>query len=364
MGSDAGIPAANPLGSSLSCLPLLHRLIPGTKKHAAILKNDGLGDIILFLPYAAALHEMLGCRGYRVSMIVREPWAELVRRAGCADRVIVQPSYRSTLQWLSFRCCFWLRYCFDFIVEGVCEAHDITDCCHPKTRVNIFMDEKWKAPESPGTCSIDVSGLTIRERYAKLLEACGAEREVPPFDFSKLCDPVPAEWTSCPFIAVCAEASDPRRCWEKEKFVALTRHLSEKFHKRIVFIGHDRRRAQEIIDGADPRGDLLNLCGETTIFQLFTLVSRAEFTVSCETGTAHAAAACGSRCFIICGKGDHGIFVPYPAGVEGERVFSIFSKIPCRNCNWKDPRCAELPTYKCIAELSAEEVTQIIADHA
>ena len=89
--SDAGVPAANPWGGLLSRLPLLCRLLPGRKKHAVILKNDGLGDIILFLPYAAALRKALGSRGCRVSMIVREPWAEFVKRSGCVDRVIVQP---------------------------------------------------------------------------------------------------------------------------------------------------------------------------------------------------------------------------------------------------------------------------------
>ena len=56
MSSDAGVPAADPVGRLLSCIPLLRRLIPGAKKHAVILKKDGLGDIILFFPYAAALH--------------------------------------------------------------------------------------------------------------------------------------------------------------------------------------------------------------------------------------------------------------------------------------------------------------------
>ena len=355
--------AVSAIGSFVSRLPLLGRLFPGRKKHLAILKNDGLGDIILFLPYAAALHEAFAARGWRISMIVRSPWSDLVRRAGCADRIIVQPPYRDPLQWLCFRLSFWTSHCFDSIVEAVCEAHDITDCCHPKTRVNIYLDEIWRAPERPDTRSIDVRGMTIRERYAAVLEACGVDSEVPPFDFSKLSDPVPAEWTDRPFIAVCAETSDPRRCWEMEKFSELTRRLGEKFRRRIVFIGSDRERAQRIIDASRSPCDMLNLCGKTTVFQLFTLASRAEFLVSCETGTAHVATACGTRCFIICGKGDHGFFVPYPEGVEGRSVFSIFADGSCRGCNWKDPECGKLAVYKCVADISVAQVERVIAEN-
>ena len=355
--------AGSALGAFVSRLPLLGRLFPRRKKHLVILKNDGLGDIILFLPYAAALHRAFAARGWRISMIVRSPWAELVRRAGCVDRIIVQPTYRNTLQWLCFRLSFWASHCFDFIVEAVCEAHDITDCCHPKARVNIYLDEMWKAPERTGTRSIDVRGMTIRERYAAVLEACGADLEVPPFDFSKFFDPVPEEWTERPFIAVCAETSDPRRCWEIEKFSELTRRLGGKFRRRIVFIGSDRERAQQIIDASDSSCEMVNLCGKTTVFQLFTLASRAEFMVSCDTGSAHIAAACGTRCFIICGRGEYGVFVPYPEGIEGRNVFSIFADGSCRNCNWKDVECGKLAAYKCVADITVAQVERVIADN-
>ena len=355
--------AVSELGALVSRLSLIRRLFPGVRKHLAVLKNDGLGDIILFLPYAAALHRAFKAGNWRVSMIVRRPWAELVRRAGCADRIIVQPPYRNALQWLWFRSSFWASHCFDFIVEGVCEAHDLTDCCRPERRVNIFLDERWKAPERPGTRSIDVRGMTIRERYAAMLEACGVAPEVAPFDFSKLSDPVPKEWTERPFIAVCADAGDPRRCWEVEKFSELTRRLGEKFRRRIVFVGSDRERARRIIDGAGAGIDTVNLCGRTTVFQLFTLASQAEFTVSCETGTAHIAAACGTLVFIISGRGDMGFFVPYPEGIEGKNVFSVFADGACRNCNWKDPECGKLAVYKCVADITVAQVERVIEEN-
>ena len=351
------------LGSLLSLLPLTGRLVPGRRRRLAILKNDGLGDIILFLPYAAALHRAFAAGGYEVSLIVRSPWAEFVRRAGCADRVIVQPPYRNAFQWLGFRLGFWARHCFDNIVEAVCEAHDVTDCCHPKERVNIYLDPRWKSPDSPGTRSFDVSGMTIRERYAVLLEACGIDRDVPSLDYSVFADPVPAAWIEGPFIAFCADSSDPRRCWEKEKFAALGNWLWKRCRKRLLFIGSDRERAQGIIAALDPEVEAADLCGETTLFQLFTLVGQAEFLVSGDTGTAHAGAACGTRSFVICGRGEYGTFVPYPPEIEGKRFFSVFSEKPCRRCYWRDPACAKLPVYECISSISVEQVKQVIETH-
>jgi ADP-heptose:LPS heptosyltransferase len=205
--------------------------------------------------------------------------------------------------------------------------------------------------------------MTIRERYAVLLEACGIGTEVPPFDYSVFADPVPEAWVEKPFIAFCADSSDPRRCWEKEKFAALGNWLWKRYRKRLLFVGSDRNRAEEIIGALDPEVEAADHCGETTLFQLFTLVGKAEFLVSGDTGTAHAAAACGTLCFAVCGRGEYGTFVPYPPEIEGKRFFSIFSEEPCRRCYWRDPDCGKLPVYKCIGSISADQVKQVIEAH-
>lgn len=354
--------AVRAAGSLAACIPLFARLIPGRRPHLAILKNDGLGDIILFLPFASVLYREFKARGYRVSMIVREPWAELVRRAGIADRVVVQPPYRNALQWLLFRFSFWISNCFDVVIEGVCRAHDLTDCCRPRERIDIYLDPAWRS-SAPRTRSFDVSGLTIRERYALLLRACGISAAAPEPDCGALADPVPAEWVAEPFIALCADASDPRRCWPEENFADVAGWLWERYRKRIVFVGSDRGRAEAVAAAMPKAAATANLCGKTTLFQLFALLEAAEFVVSGETGTVHAAAACGARAFAVCGRGDLGTFIPYPEGVEGKTFFSIYAAGECRACNWRGEKCSRLPVYECVAAVSPAAVKRAIEAH-
>ena len=89
---------------------------------------------------------------------------------------------------------------------------------------------------------------------------------------------------------------------------------------------------------------------------MFSIVRKASFLISNETGTAHAGVLVGTRTFIICGKGHYGMFVPYGPEKEGSLVFSIFSPDPCANCNWLNEDCRKRGTYKCISDISVEQV--------
>ena len=346
------------IGKIINSFSALVRLLPFYRKKVLILKNDGLGDLIIFLPFAAQLRRYYNGSGYEVCLMVREPWKDLAQCAQCADRIIVQPSYRNAIQWGCFRLIFWLRSVFDIIVEGVCEAHDITDCCSCQKRVNIFLDGKWQN-HSANTVSCNVSGMTIHERYKKVLELCGTGSLPAEGDFSFIGKPLPEMDLSSPYILICPDSNDPRKCWEEEKFAELIRRIRKESGKRIILTGLDSQKSRSLISLCGDAGCISDLCGKIDLFQLFTLVRQCDLLISSDTGTAHIGAALKRPTVVICGRGEYGTFFPYPTSAEGKYVFSVFSETPCRKCFWRDEACLKLPTYKCLAEISVDSVWRV-----
>ena len=343
------------VGKIINRISSLVKYLPFYRKKVLILKNDGLGDLIIFLPFIAQLRRHYNNSGYEVYLMVREPWKELAQSAQCADRIIVQPAYRNAVQWGCFRLIFWIRYVFDIIVEGVCEAHDITDRCHCQKRLNIFLDTKWQN-RSANTVSSNVSGMTIHERYNKIMELCGADCVSGEADFSLVEKDLPEMDLSSPYILICPDSNDSRKCWEEHKFAELIRRIRKESSKRIILTGLDSKKSRSLLALCDGADNISDLCGKIDLFQLFTLVRHCDLLISSDTGTAHIGAALKRRTVVICGRGEYGTFFPYPAFAEGKYVFSVFSETPCKKCFWRDEACLNLPTYRCLAEISVDTV--------
>ena len=350
------------IGKIINRISASVKWLPFYRKKVLILKNDGLGDLIIFLPFIAQLRRYYNESGYEVCLMVREPWKELAQRSQCADRIIVQPAYRNAIQWGCFRLIFWLRYVFDIIVEGVCEAHDITDSCSCQKRINIFLDAKWQN-HSANTVSCDVSGMTIHERYSKVMELCGARSLAAEPDFSFLEKALPEMDLSSPYILICPDSNDPRKCWEETKFAELIRRIRKISRKRIILTGLDRDKSRSLLSLCANEGNISDLCGKIDLFQLFTLVRNCDLLISSDTGTAHIGAALKRPSVVICGRGEYGTFFPYPASAEGKYVFSVFSETPCRKCFWRDETCLKLSTYKCLSEISVDTVWNVCQTH-
>ena len=345
---------------TLICLknPLL-RLLPGVRRNVMVMKIDRLGDLLLFLPYMRKIKAWYEERNCRVSILIRPELRELAERAEIADKIIGCPAYRNPVQWTLFRLGFWLGNRIDIAVNASCLEDELIFCSHPEKQVSVHLGDG-----SQDRNAIDVSEMSIREWNEAILQTLGITGSIPDFDYDIFCDPVPPEWKNGTYVAVCAEANDPKRCWEPEKFAELINRISG-LGRKVVLIGTDHERGEKLLSNGKQSGhSSLNLCGKTTIFQLCTVIRDAELLISNETGSAHIGALTGTRTVIICGKGDYGIFVPYGPELEGKQVFSIFSDLDCSGCHWRKPRkeCMEAKTYRCISEITVERVWKIIQD--
>ena len=346
---------------------LFYSWIPCRKKRILLYKGDVLGDWIIFLPYLAAIRDHFPESGYKITVIADKRYHPVIQMSGYADTIWGIVEYKGKINYLLKRFYLWIFYYFDIIISASNPPPDYT-FVYGKNCLATLRDIRWPYPyeiEKFYQKVIYSNKTDIHGRYLQLLRASGVSGEIPVFDFScwnKTNSLIPHE----KYYVLCAGANDPKRCWEEEKFVRLLDYLQDCFNLPVVSVGSpdEYEKCERIRKNCKNPEKIINLCGKTSLQQLFGIIQYADFMVSNETGPAHISSTLGIKTFIICGGGDYGSFVPYRRGVEGIWVWSIFRKEQqCFRCGWQNPQCRKNNTYRCIAEISVDDVAATICEN-
>lgn len=338
----------------------LKRILLGGKYNILIIKDDGVGDAVAWIPYAFLLRNHFIRHHYHITVLASSKTKRFFQQLQYADKVISLPAYKNKMQWICVRLIFWLCYQFDIILSATCTPNDIL---LPYRVPNTLFLYRWHYKRIAKLCHcnniVDVTGLNIYERYDTILHYLKIKETI---NHSLLADSLNLpdyKIEDKSFFAVCATASDSLRCWEEEKFAELINLLISTTGKIAVLVGMKSEYAknERIKSICKHHSKIINLAGKTSIMELFSVIQKAEFLVSNETGTAHIGGILGILTFIICGGGDYGSFVPYPPDIEGKTVFSIFpANHDCFRCGWSNPDCTKEETYPCIKAISVNRV--------
>ena len=334
------------------------------RKAILIIKDDGLGDLILWLPYQAEIRKYYPAGKYRIDLLVKTGLADFAEQIPGVDRVLVLPVYRNRLQWTLFRIRLYLTQVYDVICNVTVSPHGVWFPYGKANLVTMLVKGSiFEAASSHFRNTVFVDKLTIRERYQAVLSFLGISSEAGKFDYTIFHSPLQS--VSKPYCVICPGAGDSRRCWESEKYIHTVDRVLSEWDGTVMLVGTSREKelCERIRNLSKFPDQIQNLCGKLTIPALFSLIRQSNFLLSNDTGTCHIGAVTGVKTFIICGQGDYGSFVPYPKGMEGKQVFSIFSKRPCRCQLWGNEECRKQSVYPCIAEISADEVWEVIQKH-
>lgn len=119
-----------------------------------------------------------------------------------------------------------------------------------------------------------------------------------------------------PYVVLFAGASARQKRWPTRRFAQLARGLHQHFgHQyRLVLAGSqaDSRYARSIMQAAGPTVPLHNHCGQTDLPGLAALVAGARLLISNDTAAAHLAAQAGTPCLVLLMGENYGKFFPYP----------------------------------------------------
>jgi glycosyltransferase involved in cell wall biosynthesis/radical SAM superfamily enzyme YgiQ (UPF0313 family)/ADP-heptose:LPS heptosyltransferase/ubiquinone/menaquinone biosynthesis C-methylase UbiE len=150
-------------------------------------------------------------------------------------------------------------------------------------------------------------------------------------------------------IIVCPFAGFSTKHWPIEKWGTL---LSSYWDIPVLICGdaNNHDDAVQIINLAGNK-NIYNLCGQTTVRQMATLLSMARLCVSVDSGPAHIVVAAGCPHVIVSGGGDFGRFMPY-----SPLASVVALPLECFGCNWN---CRYEKVY-CVAEILPEVVAEAI----
>ena len=285
-----------------------------------IIKPSSLGDIVHGLQVATSLKAQ--CEGLRISWVVREIFAPIVRASTAVDQVYIFERNSGAKGFL--RLTKELRktkfdYVFDF--QGLLRSGLITSRMHAPRKVGrsdaremagIFYNEQVPLPPD-GKRS---HALDILLQFCPVLGAKAELRETLKFrevDSLNLRF-VDARGGGKPIVMF----PDSRRA-EKNwgGFKQLTEMiLREVKNRKVIWAGsnyvHDRI--------GYPPTQFFNLTGNTSLVSLPALIQRADWVISNDSGPMHLAAAMGVRVLGIFGPTDPRLFGPYPLTAPGNVV--------------------------------------------
>lgn len=156
-------------------------------------------------------------------------------------------------------------------------------------------------------------------------------------------------------IAMHPFASNPAKCWPKERFAALAQRLSLKSQTKIIIIGGQEEvsASKDIISLI--KQPVINLTGRLTLRQLAAFLKRCTLLISNDSGPVHIAAAMDVNTVVIFGRNIAGVG-PERWSPWGNQHTILHHDPGCDPCLDRD--CPY--EFKCLTSITLEEVLQAV----
>lgn len=310
-------------------------------RQVLVVRNDSIGDYLLYRPWLRQLSAVLRQRGQRLTLAANALWAPLARSwdADLFDELIevdfgrfaTDLEYRTSILQIIGSNGFaeviypvhvrqpavenFIRFLQAPVRVGSQGSHptgawaETLDAGYtqllPTTRMVLFeyyrnqeFFEHWLATQ-PGRPN------------AQLMPAL-------PWQLPATVPAIAAAETAAtgPYLVLFPGASARQKQWPARHFTQLVQALHTRYGSRyrLLLAGSaaDDALARRIVRAAGPGVPLVNRCGQTDLPGLATLVAGARLLISNDTAAAHLAAQAGTPCLVLLMGENYGKFFPYP----------------------------------------------------
>ncbi len=279
-----------------------------------IIKPSSLGDIVHGLQLAASLKEQR--EGLRISWIVRDIFAPLVRACEAVDRVYIFERGGGTKGFLKLmREVRRTKFDYVFDLQGLLRTGLMTSRVRARHKIGRSDAREWsgifydrKAPLPPdGRRS---HALDILLQFCPELGAKPELRGALKFrDAGDLNLKFAESRGGAKPILMFPDSRRPEKRWGG--FKQLTEMLLRAEPSRKVIWAGSNALADR---GAYSPGQFINLTGNTSLVSLPALIKRADWVVTNDSGPMHLAAALAVPVLGIFGPTDPRLYGPYPPG--------------------------------------------------
>ena len=327
----------------------------------ALVRLDGIGDVLAALPAAMALKERFP--DGNMTLIVRKQVAELIANLPFVDNVLPvdnHPYAPRTSLIQSIRLVMRL--------SRMLKAGDFDVAIDPRGDPRVIL-ALWLArvpvrigASSAGGGFLLSAAVAYRrdvpetEHNLKVAAVLGSEPRARQIELS----PEPALLEAFfnrhpdlrnPFFVVHPGASMPTKTWPAERFAGAIDLIAERHRLLPVLVGgEDTLTCSEIIVQSCQHAPF-NLVGRANLKELVALLSRAKLFLGNDSGPAQIAARVGVPTVIIfSGTNDVSVWRP-----PGDNVAVLSHPVECSPCEQR--LC---PSLKCLLGISVEEVVAAV----
>jgi len=148
-------------------------------------------------------------------------------------------------------------------------------------------------------------------------------------------------------------ASCPSKRWRAEKFAGVANGLIEKYKAKIVIISDKKDKVFGDKMASLVKAECLNLCGDTTISDIASVLRRSNLLISNDSGPVHIACAVDTPVISIFGRSDRGLS-PQRWGPSGDKSVVLHRDVGCDIClahNCKNG-------FKCLESIAISDVVE------
>jgi heptosyltransferase-2 len=332
-------------------------------RRVLVVQTAFLGDVVLTLPLIEAIHQCFP--GARIEVLTVPAHASLLHDQPGVDAVIV---YDKRGAQRGLRGLFHMVQCLR------AQQYDLVFSPHRSIRSALLVAASG-SPQRIGfaqwytqwayTATVRRPAVTHEvERNLRLLAALGMSPESASGRLTLTVTPEMRQKARTYFadggvapaavvIGMIPGSQWGTKRWPAERFAALVECLADEPQTHVVLFGggQDRPIARDIT--AACRMPVFDLIGKTTLQELPAYLERCTVVVSNDTGPMHIAAALGKPVLVLYGPTTPALgFSPYRVRWEEASV-----PLDCRPCNAHGPQSCPLSHWRCMLDLSVEQVT-------
>lgn len=345
-----------------------------------IIKPSSMGDVVQALPVLTALKEQHG--GTRVWWLVAEPLVELLEGHPRLAGLVPFDRHRLARAGRSFRATEALaaflhnlrrqRFTAVLDLQGLFRSGAMALATGAPSRVGFHSARELAPLFYTREVSLRNPEMHAVDRYLELARAAGLD--VPPKGSDHL--PVSAEArgrvrarleaeglaAGAPFLAVCPWARWMTKRWPPERYGRVAADAARDLGARSVLVGtaEASEAAREIAEAAARAGSdapPIDLTGRTSLKELVAVIAEARALVTNDSGPMHIAAAVGTPTVALFGPTN-----PRRTGPFGPGHRVIAGRAACSPCYRRQCLLGGTETIRCLKNVTAEEVSELVAD--
>jgi heptosyltransferase I len=340
-------------------MPDFHRIL--------LIKPSSLGDIVHALPVVAALKHRWPAA--HLTWVVKQEWADLVRRVEGVDRV--WPLDSTLSGWLGqVRALRAERFDLMIDLQGLFRSAALGWLSGVPTRMGFANGREgspWFYTHRVPVHTVEMHAVDRYLLVAAALDASSngtAEFRFKPLDHDRAVvqELLQGQGLSPeqPWVAMNISARWLTKRWPARSFAAVADQLQAEGHGPIVVIGSEQERADIREFRTLTHYPIIDLAGAVPLGCLPALLANAAVLITNDSGPMHIAAAVGTPVVALFGPTS-----PLRTGPYGANHVVFTRDLPCRPCFSRV--CQHAPTMECLESILPQDVAaaahRLMASH-